>query len=78
MEGHLLEPEDFDPDYRIMSQADERRDDMFSSFFGFEEIADQFKGYQKMAAGMRRHGVDPRSHIPWAFVFKGPPGSGKT
>ncbi|KAI3585447.1 hypothetical protein IWW34DRAFT_801302 [Fusarium oxysporum f. sp. albedinis] len=34
--------------------------------------------YQKMANGMRRYGLDPKPHIPWAFVFKGPPGTGKT
>jgi SpoVK/Ycf46/Vps4 family AAA+-type ATPase len=27
---------------------------------------------------MRRHGIDPKPHIPWAFIFKGPPGTGKT
>ncbi|KAF6799469.1 stage V sporulation protein K [Colletotrichum musicola] len=31
-----------------------------------------------MTLGMRKHNVDPRPHTPWAFVFKGPPGTGKT
>ena len=27
---------------------------------------------------MRRQGIDPRPHIPFTFVFRGPPGTGKT
>jgi SpoVK/Ycf46/Vps4 family AAA+-type ATPase len=27
---------------------------------------------------MRLHGIDPKPHVPWAFIFKGAPGTGKT
>ncbi|KAI0378946.1 P-loop containing nucleoside triphosphate hydrolase protein [Hypomontagnella monticulosa] len=74
----VLGPADFDPDYDRASNADESRKSLFDGFVGFEKIIDQFKGYQQLAAGMRRHDIDPKPHIPWAFIFKGPPGTGKT
>lgn len=73
-----LEPEDFDPDCDRASRADQNRDSLFSGFVGFEKIVNQFRQYQLMANGIRKHEIDPRPHIPWAFVFKGPPGTGKT
>ncbi|PCD34774.1 hypothetical protein AU210_007371 [Fusarium oxysporum f. sp. radicis-cucumerinum] len=73
-----LEPIDFDPDFNRSKRADENRNALFEDFVGFEQITDRFRKYQKMANGMRRYGLDPKPHIPWAFVFKGPPGTGKT
>ncbi|KAK2478877.1 hypothetical protein H9L39_08251 [Fusarium oxysporum f. sp. albedinis] len=73
-----LEPIDFDPDFNRSKRADENRNALFEDFVGFEHITDRFRKYQKMANGMRRYGLDPKPHIPWAFVFKGPPGTGKT
>ncbi|EXK38587.1 hypothetical protein FOMG_06152 [Fusarium oxysporum f. sp. melonis 26406] len=61
-----LEPIDFDPDFNRSKRADENRNALFEDF------------YQKMANGMHRYSLDPKPHIPWAFVFKGPPGTGKT
>ncbi|SCO78254.1 uncharacterized protein FRV6_02467 [Fusarium oxysporum] len=73
-----LEPIDFDPDFNRSKRADENRNALFEDFVGFEHITDRFRKYQKMANGMRRYGLDPKPHIPWAFVFKGPLGTGKT
>ncbi|VUC35400.1 unnamed protein product [Clonostachys rosea] len=78
MQKYPLEPQDFDSDFDRSERADKKRDDVFRGMVGFEEIVNQFRGYQKMADGMKIFGVDPRPHIPWAFVFKGPPGTGKT
>ncbi|KAI1108453.1 P-loop containing nucleoside triphosphate hydrolase protein [Nemania sp. NC0429] len=73
-----LEARDFDPDFDRSLRADTNRDELFEGYVGFEDIISQFRGYQKMADGMQRVGRDPRPYIPWAFVFKGPPGTGKT
>jgi SpoVK/Ycf46/Vps4 family AAA+-type ATPase len=73
----ILDPEDFDRDYTRTSSSESCRS-LFRDFVGFEKIVSVFEGYQEMAVGMRLHGIDPRPHIPFAFVFKGPPGTGKT
>ncbi|KAF5243341.1 hypothetical protein FAUST_2910 [Fusarium austroamericanum] len=73
-----LQPQDFDPDFDRPRRADEHRNSLFQDFVGFDSIIGQFRGYQKMADGMRRCGVDPKSFIPWTFIFSGPPGTGKT
>lgn len=73
-----LEPVDFDPDYDRASRADSNRNSLFEEFVGFDKIMKQFQEYQQMTKGLRRLQIDPRTHIPWAFVFKGPPGTGKT
>ncbi|RGP72016.1 nfx1-type zinc finger-containing 1 [Fusarium longipes] len=73
-----LEPEDFDPEIDRSAKADLHRNALFQDFVGFESITNKFKGYKKMADGMRRCGIDPKPYIPWAFIFKGPPGTGKT
>jgi hypothetical protein len=78
MDGMPLEAEDFDPDYDRAAHADGHRKSLFQDFVGFDKIVTQFQGYQQMADGMRRYDIDPRPHIPWAFIFKGPPGTGKT
>ncbi|CAG2002902.1 unnamed protein product [Fusarium graminearum] len=75
---HALQPQDFDPDFDRPRRADEHRNSLFQDFVGFDSIIGQFRGYQKMADGMRRCGVDPKSFIPWTFIFSGPPGTGKT
>lgn len=74
----VLEPEDFDPDWRRGSETLSRCEDLFKEFVGFDHIVRQFTRYQEMVAGMRLHGVEPGSHVPFTFVFKGPPGTGKT
>lgn len=73
-----LEPEDFDPNHERGSQADKNRNALFDGFVGFDKITKQFEMYQQMVQGMRSYGVDPKPYVPWAFIFKGPPGSGKT
>jgi AAA+ superfamily predicted ATPase len=74
----VLEAEDFDPDYNRGSDATGSCKSLFKNLVGFDETIERFEGYQKMAAGMRLHDVDPRLYIPFTYVFNGPPGTGKT
>lgn len=73
-----LEAPDFDPDYDRSLNADKERDKLFEQYVGLEKVISQFNDYQKITDGMRRRSIDPRPHVPWAFVFKGLPGMGKT
>ncbi|KAF2871945.1 P-loop containing nucleoside triphosphate hydrolase protein [Massariosphaeria phaeospora] len=73
-----LQPQHFDPDYDRDSQASQNCRELFKDFVGFEKIIDFFQHYQLLAVGMRKRNLDPRPYIPWAFVFEGPSGTGKT
>ncbi|KAI2464319.1 P-loop containing nucleoside triphosphate hydrolase protein [Annulohypoxylon bovei var. microspora] len=74
----VLEPHDFDPDYDrgLRNKKDFRS--LFKDLVGFQDIIDVFQGYQTMTANMLQYGLDPRDEVPFSFVFKGPPGTGKT
>ncbi|KAH8894365.1 P-loop containing nucleoside triphosphate hydrolase protein [Thozetella sp. PMI_491] len=73
----VLEPEDFDPEWDRGAKAGSKSS-LFSGLLGFEDITKRFEEYQVTAANMRRFGKDPKQNIPFTFVFKGPPGTGKT
>ncbi|KAI1273974.1 P-loop containing nucleoside triphosphate hydrolase protein [Xylaria sp. FL0933] len=71
-------PQDFDEDYDRTSGAGLSCRDLFSDIVGCEKLIDQLEKYQRIAKNMKRHGKDPRTQIPFTFLFKGPPGTGKT
>lgn len=73
-----LEPGDIDPEWDRLLRADENRVALFDGYVGFGKITNKFEGYKFLVEGMRLNGLDPKPHIPWAFIFKGPPGTGKT
>jgi AAA+ superfamily predicted ATPase len=74
----VLEREDFDPEWNRGVSASEKCKELFEGLIGFEGIIDKFQGFQKTAANMRLNNKDPRESIPFTYVFKGPPGTGKT
>jgi SpoVK/Ycf46/Vps4 family AAA+-type ATPase len=73
-----LIPEDFDPEYMRTGDAEEEVEKQFQDFVGLDAQVDKFKGYARRVVAMRKRGVDPKQYIPFSFVFKGPPGCGKT
>ncbi|KXX80870.1 Stage V sporulation protein K [Madurella mycetomatis] len=78
-EEHIvLDRADFDPEWDRGMHASKKCQALFEGLIGFDSIIDQFQGYQRMAANLRRRGRDPREIVPFTFVFKGPPGTGKT
>jgi len=73
-----LEAQDFDVDFGRFDQAESNIEALFSEFVGAEALVETLKGYQQMAQNCKAVGMDPRDHIPFNFLFRGPPGSGKT
>ncbi|KAJ5055777.1 P-loop containing nucleoside triphosphate hydrolase protein [Bipolaris maydis] len=69
---------DFDPDFDRGERAATNLQALFQDVVGCEELIKQFDGYQTTAANMKALGMDPREQLPFNFLFKGPPGTGKT
>ncbi|GAB7348917.1 hypothetical protein MBLNU459_g7605t2 [Dothideomycetes sp. NU459] len=74
----MFEPEDFDPDFARGDRAVTNITKLFEGTVGCEEVIAQLQGYQMTVANMRARDMDPREQIPFAFLFRGPPGTGKT
>ncbi|KAL5119739.1 hypothetical protein ACEQ8H_002345 [Pleosporales sp. CAS-2024a] len=69
---------DFDPDFRRGERAATNLHRLFQDVVGCEDLIKQFQAYQTTAANMKALGMDPREQLPFNFLFKGPPGTGKT
>ncbi|KAH8587115.1 P-loop containing nucleoside triphosphate hydrolase protein [Bisporella sp. PMI_857] len=74
----MFEPQDFDPDYLRHLSADENLHKLFKGVVDCEPIIEKFSHYQKICKSLKARSVDPTPYIPTTFVFKGPPGTGKT
>ncbi|KAK8224372.1 putative nonsense-mediated mRNA decay protein [Phyllosticta capitalensis] len=73
-----FEAEDFDPDFDRGERANTNVEILFKDTVGCGKIIAQLQGYQRTASNMRELDMDPREQIPFAFLFRGPPGTGKT
>ncbi|KAH7925247.1 P-loop containing nucleoside triphosphate hydrolase protein [Leucogyrophana mollusca] len=75
----VFEPRDFDPDFDRDLNASANLAKLFDDIVGCEDIISKLGDYQKTARGMKAQGMDMRQGgIPTNFIFKGPPGTGKT
>ncbi|GKZ98662.1 hypothetical protein AnigIFM59636_005575, partial [Aspergillus niger] len=74
----ILEPLDFDPDFDREENAVANCRKLFEGVVGCEQLVAQLEGYQNVARNMKQLGLDSREKIPFNFLFRGPPGSGKT
>ena len=73
-----FEPQDFDLEYNRVDSATTKLKSLFSDVVDCEEIISKFEQYQIVSQSMKARDLDPRPLIPTTFVFKGPPGTGKT
>lgn len=67
-------PQDFDEEYDRASVAGLSCRELFADIVGCEAIINQLEKYQRIARNMKAKGKDPRTQVPFNFLFKGPPG----
>lgn len=67
-------PQDFDEEHGRASGAEASCRELFADIVGCEKLICQLEKYQIIARNMNAQGLDPRSQIPFNFIFKGPPG----
>lgn len=70
----MFEAQDFDPDFARSERAVTNVAKLFEGTVGCDKIIAQLQGYQMTAANMRARNMDPKEQIPFAFLFRGPPG----
>ncbi|KAJ5779630.1 ATPase AAA-type core [Penicillium paradoxum] len=73
----LLDAPDFDEDFD-RADRNESVAKLFEGVIGCESIVAQLEGYRQTVQILRQLGRDPREQLPFNFVFRGPPGTGKT
>lgn len=69
---------DFDEDFDRAERSDTDVAKLFRGTVGNEEIVKLLQGYQDTVKAMKACDLDPKDSIPFNFLFKGPPGTGKT
>ncbi|KAM3560257.1 hypothetical protein ARSEF4850_003737 [Beauveria asiatica] len=73
-----LEALDFDEDHGRAENAEANVAQLFCDTIGCERIVAMLQGYQQTARATKNLGLDPKEHVPFNFIFRGPPGTGKT
>ncbi|KAL2214304.1 ATPase protein [Sarocladium strictum] len=71
-----LEALDFDEEYDRGTKADVAH--LFEGTVGSEHIVSLLQGYQTTVRQVVALGMNPKESIPFNFLFRGPPGTGKT
>ncbi|KAJ7035052.1 P-loop containing nucleoside triphosphate hydrolase protein [Mycena alexandri] len=74
----IFEPQDFDPEFDRSIHASTNLAKLFEDVVGCEEVISKLAEYQETAHTAKLRGMDVRDLIPTNWVFKGPPGTGKT
>ncbi|KAK7750716.1 hypothetical protein SLS62_007416 [Diatrype stigma] len=73
-----LDKSDIDPDFDRAMNAGRDIEALFKGVVGCDEIKEKIKGYSKMFKTAQEVGENLQERIPMTFIFKGPPGTGKT
>ncbi|KAM3507032.1 hypothetical protein MY10362_002023 [Beauveria mimosiformis] len=73
-----LEALDFDENYERHERAETNVEQLFHDTIGCERLVATLQGYQETARTTKALGLDPKEQIPFTFLFRGPPGTGKS
>ncbi|KAK4238069.1 P-loop containing nucleoside triphosphate hydrolase protein [Achaetomium macrosporum] len=75
---YLFEPQDIDPDFDRLDRAGVSIRKVFEDFVGMEDLIAKLEGYQRIVQNSKDLDSDAQRLIPFNFLFRGPPGIGKT
>ncbi|KAL6903161.1 P-loop containing nucleoside triphosphate hydrolase protein [Trichoderma evansii] len=73
-----IEPEDFDEDFDRTTRKETNVRALFQDDIGREEIIKKLEHIQKQVRQLKALGLDVKQEVPFNFLFRGPPGTGKT
>ncbi|KAK8091502.1 ATPase [Apiospora hydei] len=74
----VLEARDFDENFDRAERSETNVKKLFEGTIGTEDTVALLEGYQETVRAMKVLDMDPKESIPFNFLFKGPPGTGKT
>ncbi|KAK0667681.1 putative AAA family ATPase [Cercophora samala] len=74
----LFEAVDFDENFDRANKSTAGVQQLFEGTVGCEEIVKLLEGYQATVRTLKELDMDPKENIPFNFLFRGPPGTGKT
>ncbi|KAF3761456.1 P-loop containing nucleoside triphosphate hydrolase protein [Cryphonectria parasitica EP155] len=74
----VLDARDFDENFDRAERSDTDVMKLFQGTVGNEEVVLLLREYQENVQAMRLLDIDPKENIPFNFLFRGPPGTGKT
>ncbi|KAL4797814.1 P-loop containing nucleoside triphosphate hydrolase protein [Aspergillus venezuelensis] len=75
---NVYEPQDFDPEYDRGERTETNIPMLFKDIVGCEAVIQKLEGYRRTVKNMRDLDMDPKEQVPFNFLFRGPPGTGKT
>lgn len=73
-----LEALDFDENFDRAERSETNVSKLFEGTVGQEDVISKLQGYQETVRTMKSLELDPKENIPFNFLFRGPPGTGKT
>ncbi|KAJ9156715.1 Stage V sporulation protein K [Pleurostoma richardsiae] len=73
-----LEAIDFDEDFDRAERSETNIRKLFEGTVGCEATVALVEGYQETVKTLKALDMDPKESIPFNFLFRGPPGTGKT
>lgn len=73
-----LEAVDFDEEFDRAERSETNIGMLFKGTVGCDEIVSTLEGYQAQVRALKKHDLDPKEGVPFTFLFRGPPGTGKT
>lgn len=76
--ANLLEAIDFDENFDRAEKSETNVRRLFEGTVGCEDTISLLESYQDTVRTLKALDMDPKENIPFNFLFRGPPGTGKT